>query len=159
MQHFRCHENLRIGVQNALTVQQPCIRSLSAKRCAQNVLVQACAGPQPIPLSLEKHEVLSRRTAFLGLTTAAILPGLARAADALEQQQDAPATTLAGVGAVAAVDYSMPGPLAAAPFPELEHTCTRCFPACIGNRCMLSLDVVYPKNGKARGKLFTHHPC
>ncbi|KAK9908726.1 hypothetical protein WJX75_001965 [Coccomyxa subellipsoidea] len=51
------------------------------------------------------------------------------------------------------MDYSLPGPLTAALLPKLEHTCTRCFPACLGNRCMLSLDVVYPKGGKTHGML------
>lgn len=49
------------------------------------------------------------------------------------------------------VNHSLPGPLTVAPFPELEHTCSRCFPACLGNRCMLRLEVIYPKDGRAHG--------
>ncbi len=29
--------------------------------------------------------------------------------------------------------------------PRLEHTCSSLFPRCIGNQCLLRIDVVYPK--------------
>ena len=29
--------------------------------------------------------------------------------------------------------------------PRLEHTCTKLFPSCIGNQCLLRIDVVYPR--------------
>jgi hypothetical protein len=65
-----------------------------------------------------------------------------------------PATNDSLPSAAQDLDYSLPGPLSAAPFPELEHTCSRCFPACLGNRCMLRLEVVYPKDGKLHGTPF-----
>ncbi|CAK0746899.1 hypothetical protein CVIRNUC_001726 [Coccomyxa viridis] len=48
-------------------------------------------------------------------------------------------------------DYTMAGPLSSSAFPNLEHTCSRCFPACIGNRCMLRLGVIFPKDGRSKG--------
>lgn len=48
-------------------------------------------------------------------------------------------------------DYSRPGPLQPARLPRLEHTCARCFPACTTNKCLLRLDVWYPKNGASQG--------
>ena len=50
-------------------------------------------------------------------------------------------------------DYTMAGPLSSSAFPNLEHTCSRCFPACIGNRCMLRLGVIFPKDGRSKGAL------
>jgi hypothetical protein len=29
--------------------------------------------------------------------------------------------------------------------PRLEHICTSCFPACVGDKCLLSIEVTYPK--------------
>lgn len=108
---------------------------------------------QPAPVSTGRGEALSRRTALLGLATATVLcPQFVPAANASEQQQSTRGALLTSSEAYAALDYSLPGPLTAALLPKLEHTCTRCFPACLGNRCMLSLDVVYPKGGKIHGK-------
>ena len=101
------------------------------------------------------------------------------AATANASGQPAEAGPLAAddVGQFSVLDYAAPaGPLQTAPFPELEHTCSRCFPACLvgimlplmhvhiqvqpwsltemwvqGNRCMLRLEVVFPKNGRALG--------
>ena len=50
-------------------------------------------------------------------------------------------------------DYTMAGPLSSSAFPNLEHTCSRCFPACIGNRCMLRLGVIFPRDGRSKGTL------
>ena len=30
--------------------------------------------------------------------------------------------------------------------PRLEHTCSSLFPRCIGNQCLLRIDIVYPKS-------------
>lgn len=110
------------------------------------------AVPKPAPLRAGQDEAVSRRSALLAVAAAtAMCPELVPAAHASEQQQ----STQGGVLASSVVDYSEPGPLTAAMLPELEHTCTRCFPACLGNRCMLSLNVVYPKDGKAHGEF----PC
>ena len=32
--------------------------------------------------------------------------------------------------------------------PRLEHTCSSLFPRCIGNQCLLRIDVVYPKGAR-----------
>lgn len=42
-------------------------------------------------------------------------------------------------------DYSQQGPLEVVRLPRLEHTCTSCFPACVGTNCIIRLDVHYPK--------------
>jgi dienelactone hydrolase len=49
-------------------------------------------------------------------------------------------------------DYSAQGPLAVQKLPKLEHTCIRCFPACQINKCLLRVDVWYPKGGLAIGQ-------
>jgi hypothetical protein len=49
-------------------------------------------------------------------------------------------------------DYTAPGPLAVQKLPKLEHTCIRCFPACQMNKCLLRVDVWYPKGGHAIGQ-------
>ena len=41
-------------------------------------------------------------------------------------------------------DYTQPGPFQAVKLPRLEHTCSRCFPKCTGNKCLLRLSVFYP---------------
>jgi hypothetical protein len=45
----------------------------------------------------------------------------------------------AGAGRVPA------GPLLPLDLPRLEHICTSCFPACVGDKCLLSIEVTYPK--------------
>ena len=49
-------------------------------------------------------------------------------------------------------DYTAAGPLLSSAFPNLEHTCSRCFPACVGNRCMLRLAVFFPRDGRSKGE-------
>lgn len=135
------------------------IHSLRADAWRRTAAV-ADTEPKPAPRG-GGDEALSRRLALLCLATASISCPHAQclhAVHASEEQHNTPATALAGTEALPAVDYSMPGPLAAAPFPELEHTCSRCFPACLGNRCMLRLDVVYPKNGKTQGDITSSYP-
>lgn len=48
-------------------------------------------------------------------------------------------------------DYLTPGPFEAVQLPRLEHTCSSCFPACVGDRCLLRIDVTYPKGAAAYG--------
>ena len=55
-------------------------------------------------------------------------------------------------------DYTTAGPLSSSAFPNLEHTCSRCFPACIGNRCMLRLGVTFPRDGRSKGMLALSPP-
>eukprot|EP00775_Hariotina_reticulata_P003057 gene3058-3338_t len=43
------------------------------------------------------------------------------------------------------------GPLTPLELPRLEHTCAVCFPACVGDKCLLSLSVTYPKGGSVLG--------
>lgn len=49
-------------------------------------------------------------------------------------------------------DYTAQGPLTVQRLPKLEHTCIRCFPACQINKCLLRVDVWYPKGGPAIGQ-------
>ena len=42
-------------------------------------------------------------------------------------------------------DYTSAGPFTPASLPRLEHTCSSCFPQCAGDRCLLRIDVTYPK--------------
>jgi len=35
--------------------------------------------------------------------------------------------------------------------PRLEHTCSSCFPACIGTSCLIRADIRYPRGGSALG--------
>ncbi|GFR52301.1 hypothetical protein Agub_g14838, partial [Astrephomene gubernaculifera] len=48
-------------------------------------------------------------------------------------------------------DYAGPGPLRVARLPRREHTCARCFPACVNGACRLRVDVVYPRGGSELG--------
>ncbi|GAX79658.1 hypothetical protein CEUSTIGMA_g7099.t1 [Chlamydomonas eustigma] len=48
-------------------------------------------------------------------------------------------------------DWSGPGPLKVAHLPRLEHTCTSCFPACIGTSCLVRANFIYPKGGRLLG--------
>lgn len=43
------------------------------------------------------------------------------------------------------VDWAGPGPMGTIQLPRLEHTCSSCFPLCVGDRCLLRIDVTYPK--------------
>lgn len=60
------------------------------------------------------------------------------------------------------VDYSDAGPFQPIDLPRLEHTCTVCFPQCVGDRfikilseslrtqffrCLIRIQVTYPKSG------------
>lgn len=56
-------------------------------------------------------------------------------------------------------DYTAAGPLSSSAFPNLEHTCSRCFPACVGNRCMLRLGVFFPRDGRSKGRCPVQPPA
>ncbi|KAK9808325.1 hypothetical protein WJX73_001885 [Symbiochloris irregularis] len=45
----------------------------------------------------------------------------------------------------AEADYTKDGPYQVHRLPRLEHTCAKCFPACTGSKCLLRLDIFYPK--------------
>lgn len=47
--------------------------------------------------------------------------------------------------------YALPGPLTPLELPRLEHTCSACFPACVGSQCLLGIDVTLPKGGAQLG--------
>lgn len=42
-------------------------------------------------------------------------------------------------------DYTSNGPFSPASLPRLEHTCSSCFPQCVGDQCRLKIDITYPK--------------
>lgn len=48
-------------------------------------------------------------------------------------------------------NYARPGPFSPVRLPPLEHTCASCFPLCADNRCLVRLQVVYPRGGTAVG--------
>lgn len=41
-------------------------------------------------------------------------------------------------------DYSARGPYSVRRLPKLEHTCVSCFPRCVGDACLLSIDAYVP---------------
>lgn len=53
-------------------------------------------------------------------------------------------------------NYFEPGPFDVRRLPKLEHTASRIYPFCVGNRCMLRLSVLYPK---AKGASGENHSC
>lgn len=53
--------------------------------------------------------------------------------------------------AVAMPSYAAPGPCRPARLPRLEHTASRLYPACVDQRCLLRLQVCYPRGGRAAG--------
>lgn len=99
---------------------------------------------------------IDRRLSLVALAGAAVL--CSRPADAAgsadeatyasDASQAGPGATL---GCIRTPDYMANGPLSSSAFPNLEHTCSRCFPACIGNRCMLRLGVIFPRDGRSKG--------
>ena len=110
---------------------------------------------------------LDRRTFGLAAASAAVLcsqpaaslqPACSQPAEAASSAED---TSHASEGSqvgpegilerLTAPDYTASGPLSSSAFPNLEHTCSRCFPACLGNRCMLRLGVIFPRDGKSKG--------
>lgn len=122
------------------------------------------AAPDQVATICGRAQLVTRRDALLavagGSLSAGCVSSAAAVADARWQGSavsavSAPDSVTAEdhqlTGNAAVPDYTVDGPLAVLPFPELEHTCSRCFPACLGNRCMLRLEVVFPKNGKALG--------
>lgn len=54
-------------------------------------------------------------------------------------------------------NYFEPGPFDVRRLPKLEHTASRIYPFCVGNRCMLRLSVLYPKAKGASGE--NHRYC
>lgn len=110
-----------------------------------------------------KTQPVTRRDALLAVAGSSLSAGCLSSAAAVAnaQRQGITGSSVSAPDGVTAEDlhlaghalpdYTGDGPLAVVPFPELEHTCSRCFPACLGNRCMLRLEVVFPKNGKAHG--------
>lgn len=48
-------------------------------------------------------------------------------------------------------NYARPGPFSPVRLPPLEHTCASCFPMCADNRCLVRLQVVYPRGGTTVG--------
>ena len=99
---------------------------------------------------------VDRRTFALAAASAAVLCSQpAEAASNAEDTSHASEGSQAGPEAtlerLTAPDYTAIGPLSSSAFPNLEHTCSRCFPACLGNRCMLRLGVIFPRDGKSKG--------
>ena len=41
-------------------------------------------------------------------------------------------------------DYTLRGPYGVRRLPKLEHTCVSCFPRCVGDACLLSIDAYVP---------------
>ena len=41
-------------------------------------------------------------------------------------------------------DYTVRGPYGVRRLPKLEHTCVSCFPRCVGDACLLSIDAYVP---------------
>ena len=81
---------------------------------------------------------LGRREA-LG-TAAALTAGLlsAPAFEARAEDDSEPSTSRHGV------DYTASGPYGVKRLPKLEHTCVSCFPRCVGDACLLSIDAYVP---------------
>jgi hypothetical protein len=59
-------------------------------------------------------------------------------ADADEDQQ------LLAAAMAAIPDYSVRGPYGVKRLPKLEHTCVPCFPRCVGDACLLSIEAYVP---------------
>ena len=81
---------------------------------------------------------LGRREA-LG-TAAALTAGLlsAPAFEARPEDDSEPSTSRRGE------DYTASGPYGVKRLPKLEHTCVSCFPRCVGDACLLSIDAYVP---------------
>lgn len=106
--------------------------------------------------SAEQPPHLDRRSSLIALASAAALCSKpAQASSSTEENGHASDEAQTGAGGtlerLTAPDYTAAGPLSSSAFPNLEHTCSRCFPACLGNRCMLRLGVIFPRDGRSKG--------
>jgi hypothetical protein len=104
----------------------------------------------------EQPPHFDRRSSLIALASAAALCSRpAQASSSAGEDRDVPDEAPTGardtLGRLAAPDYTAAGPLSSAAFPNLEHTCSRCFPACLGNRCMLRLGIIFPRDGRSKG--------
>ena len=55
-----------------------------------------------------------------------------------------PASSTAAAPPAAVPDYTLRGPYRVRRLPKLEHTCVSCFPRCVGDACLLSIDAYVP---------------
>ncbi|GBF88765.1 hypothetical protein Rsub_01666 [Raphidocelis subcapitata] len=120
-----------------------------------------CSGATGTAATSSSSSGSSRRAALaLGVALPAASAALSAAARAAVsgqplqlQPQPAPPDRrcIAAHEAVLQRGYAGPGPLTALNLPRLEHICTTCFPACVGDRCLVSIDITYPKGGMALG--------
>ena len=116
--------------------------------------------PQPRRRQLLAGGLLGGAGSLLGLQqgspAAAAVPGGAGALPAALNQElaDLIAGHPPAWPATSAVDfpnYARPGPFAPARLPLLEHTCVSLFPLCSDNRCVVRLQVLYPRGGSTVG--------
>lgn len=107
---------------------------------------------------------IERRSLLVTLASAAALyKKLPEAQAAAEEASHVSEASQPGPTAISArlttPDYTAAGPLLSSAFPNLEHTCSRCFPACVGNRCMLRLGVFFPRDGRSKGTISAPLQC
>ncbi|PRW56471.1 alpha beta-hydrolase isoform A [Chlorella sorokiniana] len=96
---------------------------------------------------LASQLLASQPAAAAGPAAAAADPGNRQLADLVAAYKPVwPAAT-----PVSFPNYARAGPFTPALGPPLEHTCDSCFPLCEGNRCMVRVQVVYPRGGTTVG--------
>lgn len=106
---------------------------------------------------------MSRRAVLLSssLASLGVLQGHGLSVSALEEVEETRTIelegrsqvglSLGGSGGVEMPDYTNAGPFTPARLPRLEHTCSSCFPQCVGDKCRLRIDVTYPKGAVSQG--------
>ena len=126
----------------------------SKERCGRDDTEILCTASSSANAEQPPH--LDRRSSLIALASAAALCSQpAQASSSTEEDRHASDEAQTGAGGtlehLTAPDYTAAGPLSSSAFPNLEHTCSRCFPACLGNRCMLRLGVIFPRDGRSKG--------
>ena len=124
------------------------------ERCGRDDAGILCTASSSVNAEQPPH--LDRRSSLIALASAAASCSQpARASSSTEENRHASDEVQTGAGGtlerLTAPDYTAAGPLSSSAFPNLEHTCSRCFPACLGNRCMLRLGVIFPRDGRSKG--------
>jgi len=107
------------------------------------------------PTGVRRRELLGASLASLAALQGGRAPARAEAAEsarALELEgRSQVGLSRGGGGGVTMPDYTGPGPFQPARLPRLEHTCSSCFPQCVGDKCRLRIDVTYPKGAISQG--------
>eukprot|EP00899_Mesostigma_viride_P003478 jgi/Mesvir1/13130/Mv06102-RA.1 len=147
-----CVEGNRVSSKHARA--KACTKYHASNHCEPS---EGCSGPEISQVIEEdlQHRLSDKacssttRRGALALAAAsasmAVFPGVGEAIDAEE------IPFFPDEEVIQPTDYSQPGPFRVVWLPRQEHTCWSCFPNCVGDGCLLRIDIVCPARGQAKG--------